>query len=220
MRRTGVLVLFVLFFSTQTLAGGRGRGFIPNFKAKLTTNSWYLQGQSLFLVVAFISCISSSCGVHNLGLFGEGPARQAERLADAMAEVQFSIDGSGDIVTSHVHVIRSDGRSLIAEVLSGEEDMLTVRDYTTHDSLDIHREELSGYLIDDHPHVGREVRLPSDQVGIHYLRGKVVSVYTDHFHTVFIRDKVGYDGEVEKLERDFIYRVKYVHEVNLNLDGK
>lgn len=210
MQRRGILILFVLVLGTQVLAKGRGGGFIQN--SRVTANTWYVRGQTFLTAVVF-SCSILSCGVPDLYLFRERPERKAERVVDALAEAQLSIAGSGDIVTTHVHVVPLyGGRELLAEVVSSRDDMLTVRGYAAHDDWNVLSEEPIGYLIDDHPYVGREVRLHSDQAGISYLRGRIISVYTDGFLAVFVRDKVGFDGKVEKLERSFPHRIVLMHE--------
>ncbi len=179
------------------------------------------------LLTGALACAMFSCAavkphdvLYTLGVLNPSSAMQAETIADAVLAARRDFDHEGEgttIIHNHVYAIKSvEPKVILAEVVKDGNGVLTLRRYTDKYEMTVISDAVEGYLLDDHPHIGRIVELTSDAVGISHLNGAVFAVYTNGIHAIKIFSKTDLDGKQEALHRkDDAPHVRFAYEHQL-----
>ncbi len=221
---TLLLCITLAFNSTNALHAQGNKG---NRIAKVLgiKESSYTLFQQLLLTTVF-ACTTFSCGtvkphLYTIGILNPSSAMQAETVADEMLAIQRDFDSEVEddqqVIRNHVYVVKPiEHKIILAEVVKEADRTINIQGYADKYELTIDPEAIEGYLIDDHPNVGRVVKLTSNAVGISHLNGIVFAVYNNGIHAIKITGKTDLDGKQEKLhEKDDAPHVRYAYEYQL-----
>ena len=160
------------------------------------------------LLTTVLACSTLACStLYNLGVMEHSAADKAAITAAAVLDAQQFETGEGDaqLLSDHVYFPSSDPLkgAQLGKIVGVENRRFIVQRYAERHELTIMPSMIEGYLIDEHPYVGRTVRLVSDEVGFDYLRGEVFAVYSNGVYAVRIIDKVDFDGNPAALGKKF-----------------
>ena len=199
-----------------------------------STNALHAQGNKgnriatriQLLLTTVFACTTFSCGtvkphLYTIGILNPSSAMQAETVADEMLAIQRDFDSEVEddqqVIRNHVYVVKPiEHKIILAEVIKEADRTINIQGYADKYELTIDPEAIEGYLIDDHPNVGRVVKLTSNAVGISHLNGIVFAVYNNGIHAIKITGKTELDGKQEKLhEKDDAPHVRYAYEYQL-----
>lgn len=179
------------------------------------------------LLTTAVACTLFSCGaikphLYTTGLLNPSSAMQARTITTAVLAAQRDFDHEDKgtaIIDNHVYTVRSiehEHKTILAEVIKAGDGTITLQVYADKYELTIDPSMIEGYLIDDHPHVGRVVKLTSDAVGISHLNGNVFAVYDNGIHAINITSKTDLDGQREELHaKDDAPHIRFAYEDQL-----
>ena len=179
------------------------------------------------LMTAAVACTMLACGavkphLYSIGLLNLSSAMQAQITTTAVLAAQRDFDHEDNgtaIIHNHVYAVRSiehEHKTILAEVVKTGDGTITLQVYADEYELTIDPSMIEGYLIDDHPNVGRVVKLTSDAVGISHLNGDVFAVYNNGIHAINITSKTSLNGEREELhEKDDAPHIRFAYESQL-----
>lgn len=181
-------------------------------------------------MTTLLSCSMLSCGTVNLytlGIMERSGKTKAEMTTNALRAAQLQETGAGDaqLLHQHVYVNRFDPLKddVLAEVVAEKSDLLViVKRYAERHSMTIHNKEITGFLIDDHPYVGQNIRLSTEEVGISHLIGEVFAVYSNGMCALKIVAKIDFEGQSDKLGKQFEDHLRLLptYYVELELDRR
>lgn len=179
------------------------------------------------LMTAAVACTMFACGavkphLYSIGLLNPSSAMQAQATITAVLAAQRDFDHEDRgtaIIHNHVYAVRSiehGHKTILAEVVKAEDGTMTLQVYADKYELTTDPSTIEGYLIDDHPNVGRVVKLTSEAVGISHLNGNVFAVYNNGIHAINITSKTDLNGEREELhEKDDVPHIRFAYEHQL-----
>lgn len=179
------------------------------------------------LLTTAVACTLLACGavkphLYSIGLLNPSSAMQAQTITTAVLAAQRDFDHEDKgtaIIHNHVYTVRSiehEHKTILAEVIKAGDGTITLQVYADKYELTIDPSMIEGYLIDDHPNVGRVVKLTSDAVGISHLNGDVFAVYTNGIHAINITSKTDLNGEREELHgKDDAPHIRFAYEDQL-----
>ena len=220
-------LLLVLIFTHAIPAQGGGKG--NRLTTRIAQALGFKTGHSLSLpkqlfLTSALACTMLACGsikpaLYDIGLLNPNSAMRAETISTSLhaAQRDFDSDGTGTtIIPQHVYVHRNTGmgyEGVLAEVIETEEDNLTIQIYDNKYELTIAPEDVKAYLIDDHPSVGRKVKLPTHAVGFSHFNGTVIAVYNNDMLVIKVTSKTDLDGKDEKLhKKDDAPHIRFAYE--------
>ena len=143
-----------------------------------------------------------------------------QRLADARRASTRVLDlqKTSDTLTGHVLAQDHNGRYVIGKIIE-QGDQITIHPYQQDRLIIVEQQEIFGQLIDNHQHVGLEVTLPSEEVGIEYLVGQVFAVYEatydGNIYAITLSHKLDYSGDTHRLKYEDGNVLRFVHRRNL-----
>ena len=193
-----------------------------NFKADI-----YALPKQL-LVTTALACTMLACGsmkpaLYNIGLLEANSAMRAETTVAKVLAAQrnFDSDGTGTVlIRNHIYVHKPTEfghKTVLASIVKAEAQLLTIQIYPDKFKLTINPDSVKAYLIDDHPNVGREISIPSEQVGISHFNGTVFGVYSNGMHAINLTSKIALDGtQIELHGKDDAPHIRYAYEHQLH----
>lgn len=237
MKTRTLILLLALTLTSMQAQGNKG-----NKGNRLTTRIAQVLGfQPKQLVItttfAVLTCTMLSCGtikphLYDIGLLNPSSAMQAKTIAEAVLVAQrgFVLElesGKEDakatdrlqVMHNHAYLLKPMGfgyEPMLVEIIKENDSLVTVKGYASKYKLTISPETVKGYLIDNHPNVGRVVKLTSDAVGITHFNGMVFAVYSNGIHAIKITSKTTLDGEQEELHsKDDAPHIRFAYEDQL-----
>ena len=220
---TLLLCITLAFSSTNALhaQGNKGNRIAKVLGFKESSYSLFQQ-----LMLTTVVCITFSCGtvkphLYTIGILNPSSAMQADTVADEVLAIQRDFDSEVEddqqVIRNHVYVVKPiEHKIILAEVIKEADRTITIQGYADKYELTIDPKAIEGYLIDDHPNVGRVVKLTSNAVGISHLNGIVFAVYNNGIHAIKVTSKTDLDGKQEKLHgKDDTPHIRYAYEYQL-----
>lgn len=196
--------------------------------------------------LAVLTCTMLSCGtikphLYDIGLLNPSSAMQAKTIAEAVLVAQRGFvlelesgkelakleNGKEDakatdrlqVMHNHAYLLKPmkfGYEPMLVEIIKENDRLVTVKGYANKYKLTVSPETVKGYLIDNHPNVGRVVKLTSDAVGITHFNGMVFAVYNNGIHAIKITSKTTLDGEQEELHgKDDAPHIRFAYEDQL-----
>ena len=205
-----LLICLALIFSYPQAQGNQGKRLTTRLAQALgfkIDNPRVMLLTTALVCTTLLSCSGIKPSLYNIGLLTPSSAMQAETIAEAVLTAQrnFKTESTSELQTirQHAYIHKPTGfgyKTMLVEIVKEENNVLTVHGYADKFDLTIHSDSVKGYLIDDHPNVGRVVKLVSEAVGIARINGVVFAVYSNGIHAIKITSKTTLEGEQEELD--------------------
>ena len=160
------------------------------------------------LLTGILTCQLLACNIPTLydtGILRITSQQAADITSTTLLKAQrdFNQDIEGtELIHQHVyaHKPAEFGHTiLLAKVVQEKDDLLVLHSYSDKYDITLSREDITGYLVDDHPNVGRHITLPSEEAGILHYNGTVFAVYSNGIHAIKITSKTSIAGTQQEL---------------------
>ena len=222
-----LLLALTLTFSNLQAQGNQGKRIATRIAQALGFKTDSPRVMLLTTALACTTLLSSCSGVkpslYKIGVLNPSSAMQAKTIADAVLAAQPNLDKQPtselQIMLQHAYLHKPTGsgyKAMLVKIVREKDSVITVQGYADQYELTTDREAIAGYLFDNHPNVGRIVKLTSDAVGISHLNGMVFAVYTNGIHAIKITSKTTLEGEQEELHtKDDAPHIRFAYESQL-----
>ena len=201
LKKNILLVVICLALSSIVVAGNvasTGTGIVAKMQTFLLAGT--------LLICSACGPLSDSSFIHRERM------TNARRTATIMLDLQQTDNNR----TEHVLVQDHNGRYAIGKIIEREEgDRIHIRPYNQKRLVTIGQQEILGQLVNNHQHVGLEITLPSEEVGIEYLVGQVFAVYDSDIYAITLSHKLDYSGKTHKLKYEDGNVLRFIHYRNL-----
>ena len=167
--------------------------------------------QSFLLAGTLLVC--SACGP-----LSESSFMHRQQLGDAQrtATMVLDLQKTDNDLTEDVLAQDHNGRYVIGEIIGREDgDRIHIRPYNQKRLVTVGQQEILGQLVDNHRHVGLEITLPSEEVGIEHFVGQIFAVYDTNIYAIKISHKLDFSGSNHKLEYEDGNVLRFIHYRNL-----
>ena len=197
-------LLLVVICSVLSSAVGAGK--IVNTRTGIVAKM-----QTFLLAGTLLIC--SACGP-----LSDSSFMHRQRLGDARRTATMVLDLQQTNKSLAEHVLAQDhnGRYVIGEIIGREDgDRIHIRPYNQKRLVTVGQQEILGQLIDNHRHVGLEITLPSEEVGIEHFVGQIFAVYDSDIYAIKISHKLDFSGSNHKLEYEDGNVLRFIHYRNI-----
>ena len=206
-----LLLLLCLAFTFNNTANARNQ-----HTAKLSTRIAQALGfkstqhrpLTQLLLTSIFACQLLSCShpvLYDIGILNITSKKAADitstTLLNAQRDFKQATEGT-ELIRQHVYAYKPSEfghTALLAKVVRTKDRALILQGYTDKYDITLGHENIAGYLIDDHPNVGRHVTIPSEEAGIWHYNGTVFAVYSNDIHAVKITSKTSVTDEQQEL---------------------